>query len=493
VTTTTAVKTIGSLSVQLRVQGVNCAGYGICPKYPLIDPDLSAGAKSVYALLCCFIRQGDEKREVYPTIATIKSMLGVKTKAVIHEHINELIQNGYITVRKGFPAGSPCKGFPQNIYTILDKPAKFDGEPNFPELVKHYKKIREHGLFANYGLIPLSIMRDTRLKAKSKLIYALFAVHAENGKGEFKKKGRVSQLKLRYILKSLNMTENTYRNYYDPLCELNYITAFQPHNNGRLGSNFYLLNEKPDAEKAAKKSVIAFYDENGGKKIRVERKPAPPLEKAAPAIANKFSYADTAGYYANRDGQTEQLYNVVTPKIKEEISDITLDRLSRENFGEYLKILERVKADFWQNDGVPYSYIGDRLMMTAAIRELTGYGGHIPDDDGEYVFEERESTGILFTEALIDICCGGIPKRHISASRVVESLNAFVKRGASGFFRLDSRVKEAAVDDLGAKLRRGIEDEKYKVVHERAFLGTCIWEILRNGYVGLQRRGDMNL
>ncbi len=44
---------------QLRIQGVNCKGFGILPKYVMLDPDLTIEAKTIYAYFCSFAGNGN--------------------------------------------------------------------------------------------------------------------------------------------------------------------------------------------------------------------------------------------------------------------------------------------------------------------------------------------------------------------------------------------------------------------------------------------------
>ena len=41
-----------TLPDRLRLEGVNCLGYGVVPKYAMLDRDLSITAKAIYAYFC---------------------------------------------------------------------------------------------------------------------------------------------------------------------------------------------------------------------------------------------------------------------------------------------------------------------------------------------------------------------------------------------------------------------------------------------------------
>ena len=48
-----------SFEDQLLVEGINCMGYGIIPKYVMLDPDLTIEAKAIYAYFCSFAGSGN--------------------------------------------------------------------------------------------------------------------------------------------------------------------------------------------------------------------------------------------------------------------------------------------------------------------------------------------------------------------------------------------------------------------------------------------------
>lgn len=47
-----------SFGDQLKVEGINFKGFGILPKYVMLDPDLSIEAKTIYAYFCSFAGNG---------------------------------------------------------------------------------------------------------------------------------------------------------------------------------------------------------------------------------------------------------------------------------------------------------------------------------------------------------------------------------------------------------------------------------------------------
>ena len=47
-----------SFADQLRIEGINFKGYGIIPKYVMIDSELTLEAKAIYAYFSCFSIKG---------------------------------------------------------------------------------------------------------------------------------------------------------------------------------------------------------------------------------------------------------------------------------------------------------------------------------------------------------------------------------------------------------------------------------------------------
>ena len=69
---------------QLRVEGVNFKGFGILPKYVMLDHDLTLEAKTIYAYFCSFAGNGDT---TFPSRSKILSDLPM-SKDCYYKHFH---------------------------------------------------------------------------------------------------------------------------------------------------------------------------------------------------------------------------------------------------------------------------------------------------------------------------------------------------------------------------------------------------------------------
>jgi len=231
---------IVSFSDQLKVEGVNCKGFGILPKYVMLDSDLTIEAKTIYAYFCSYAGNGNS---AFPSRSKIIDDLQM-SKATYYKHYRLITEQGYITVKQEI-GDRACFG--KNIYTLVSNPKKFEDNPQDSSNNLVYSRIRFSGLkAAGYGMIPRAVMIDDRLPVKAKGIYAYFCSYTGSGNSAFPQKDR--------IIYHLQITEDTYYKYYKLLIGLNYITAVQRHIGGRLSVNDYYLNDTPDLAKASKKA-----------------------------------------------------------------------------------------------------------------------------------------------------------------------------------------------------------------------------------------------
>ena len=83
-----------SFGDQLKVEGINFKGFGILPKYVMLDPDLSIEAKTIYAYFCSFAGNGSA---TFPGRDKILSDLPM-SKDAYYKHFRQLTDQGYITV-----------------------------------------------------------------------------------------------------------------------------------------------------------------------------------------------------------------------------------------------------------------------------------------------------------------------------------------------------------------------------------------------------------
>lgn len=222
----------------LRTEGVTCKGFGVMPKYPLLDRDLSLTAKTIYAYLCSYTGNGDT---AYPGVDTIIAHLGLN-RETYYIHFKQLTSQGYISVQKQVGASSR---FAHNIYRIESNPKKFvDAQQNNVEGGTISGSLSFGGLkSAGYGLIPKAIMIDNRISTKAKGLYAYFASYTGAGKVAFPK--------LETILYHLKITTTSYYKYQKELIRTNYLQVVQRYVNGRRGVNDYYLVDKPNESSVA--------------------------------------------------------------------------------------------------------------------------------------------------------------------------------------------------------------------------------------------------
>jgi len=80
-----------SFGDQLKVEGINFKGFGILPKYVMLDPDLSIEAKTIYAYFCSFAGNGSA---TFPGRDKILSDLPM-SKDAYYKHFRQLTDQGY--------------------------------------------------------------------------------------------------------------------------------------------------------------------------------------------------------------------------------------------------------------------------------------------------------------------------------------------------------------------------------------------------------------
>lgn len=236
-----------SLPDRLRVEGVNCLGYGIIPKYAMLDHDLSITAKAIYAYFCSLSGNGLTS---FPALKTILGHLKLGTEAY-YKHREMLISQGYLRVDSRKVNN---KEFTQNLYTLVSNPKKFsEATPSNQWESTVYSQIQTKGLKgAGYGLIPRAVMYDSRLDAKAKGVYAYFASYAGAGQSVFPSVPK--------LLEDLQISKATYLKAMKALQECSFIEVRQ-RNGQRAGKrgfsvNDYFLIDKPDSPQTKNPEAI---------------------------------------------------------------------------------------------------------------------------------------------------------------------------------------------------------------------------------------------
>ena len=435
-----------SFGDQLKVEGINFKGFGILPKYVMLDPDLSIEAKTIYAYFCSFAGNGSA---TFPGRDKILSDLPM-SKDAYYKHFRQLTDQGYITVEQ--QGGNSGAIFGKNIYTLVSNPKKFSEKPEDTKHGLAYSWIRFSGLkAAGFGMIPKAVMIDPRLPVKAKGVYAYFCSFTGSGNNAFPKKEK--------ILFHLGIAEKTYYKFYKLLTELNYITAVQRHIDGRLQVNDYYLNDTPNAANAQKKTVFSCSTQDS-KKQDTEKQDTQ-IQDSKKQDTNK-----------NNSNKNNVLYNhslnqqPAQPEQIEGARDVIRD------------ISYEVETELLKQKKLPYYFKSDPEKMIAAIHFMVEWDTFFPNGykDG---FEQRIYN--LFVEALIEMCCADKPmalKGSITTyAKVIDKINQLAK-----FEDYYVDISEFA-DPARENYKRAALDQDIR--NPMQYMKACIWDAMQTGSIGM--------
>lgn len=442
-----------SFGDQLKVEGINFKGFGILPKYVMLDPDLSIEAKTIYAYFCSFAGNGSA---TFPGRDKILSDLPM-SKDAYYKHFRQLTDQGYITVEQ--QGGNSGAIYGKNIYTLVSNPKKFSEKPEDTKHGLAYSRIRFSGLkAAGFGMIPKAVMIDPRLPVKAKGVYAYFCSFTGSGNNAFPKKEK--------ILFHLGIAEKTYYKFYKLLTELNYITAVQRHIDGRLQVNDYYLNDTPNAANAKKKTVFSCSTQDSKKqdtelKIQDGKKQDTEKQDSKKQDTNK-----------NNSNKNNVLYNhslnqqPAQPEQIEGARDVKRD------------ISYEVETELLKQKKLPYYFKSDPEKMIAAIHFMVEWDTFFPNGykDG---FEQRIYN--LFVEALIEMCCADKPmalKGSITTyAKVIDKINQLAK-----FEDYYVDISEFA-DPARENYKRAALDQDIR--NPMQYMKACIWDAMQTGSIGM--------
>lgn len=442
-----------SFGDQLKVEGINFKGFGILPKYVMLDPDLSIEAKTIYAYFCSFAGNGSA---TFPGRDKILSDLPM-SKDAYYKHFRQLTDQGYITVEQ--QGGNSGAIYGKNIYTLVSNPKKFSEKPEDTKHGLAYSRIRFSGLkAAGFGMIPKAVMIDPRLPVKAKGVYAYFCSFTGSGNNAFPKKEK--------ILFHLGIAEKTYYKFYKLLTELNYITAVQRHIDGRLQVNDYYLNDTPNAANAKKKTVFSCSSQDSKKqdtelKIQDGKKQDTEKQDSKKQDTNK-----------NNSNKNNVLYNhslnqqPAQPEQIEGARDVKRD------------ISYEVETELLKQKKLPYYFKSDPEKMIAAIHFMVEWDTFFPNgyQDG---FEQRIYN--LFVEALIEMCCADKPmalKGSITTyAKVIDKINQLAK-----FEDYYVDISEFA-DPARENYKRAALDQDIR--NPMQYMKACIWDAMQTGSIGM--------
>jgi len=447
-----------SFGDQLKVEGINFKGFGILPKYVMLDPDLSIEAKTIYAYFCSFAGNGSA---TFPGRDKILSDLPM-SKDAYYKHFRQLTDQGYITVEQ--QGGTSGAIYGKNIYTLVSNPKKFSEKPEDTKHGLAYSRIRFSGLkAAGFGMIPKAVMIDPRLPVKAKGVYAYFCSFTGSGNNAFPKKEK--------ILFHLGIAEKTYYKFYKLLTELNYITAVQRHIDGRLQVNDYYLNDTPNAANAQKKTVFSCSTQDSKKQdteLKIQDGKKQDTEKQDTQIQDSKKQ-DTN---KNNSNKNNVLYNhslnqqPAQPEQIEGARDVIRD------------ISYEVETELLKQKKLPYYFKSDPEKMIAAIHFMVEWDTFFPNGykDG---FEQRIYN--LFVEALIEMCCADKPmalKGSITTyAKVIDKINQLAK-----FEDYYVDISEFA-DPARENYKRAALDQDIR--NPMQYMKACIWDAMQTGSIGM--------
>ena len=511
-----------SFADQLRVEGINFKGYGIIPKYVMIDADLSLEAKGIYAYFCSFSGNGNA---AFPSRDKIVYDLGVN-KDTYYKHFQMLVNQGYITVRQICKKGV----FTNNVYTLVSNPKKV--QLSLEADAQKYSKVTFErmcvsGLKAwGYGMIPKAVMVDQRLPLKAKGIYAYFASFSGNGGYAFPKKELIQH--------HLGISEPTYYKFYSLLTSLNYITAVQRHVEGRKQINDYFLNDMPDdsirkqndSESVAKKTGLKNLGHgesrektglknlgHGESREKTGLKDLGHGESGEKTELKNLGHGNSwnktglknLGHGENSDNtkkkQDLKIWDTEkqdTEKQDTVISDTKSNSIKSNSIksnnpslsqidghtvkpedegGRELYTALDVKEELLQNKGIPFSYKLDEQKLTEAIHIMTEWDIFYPNG---YKDQLRQHVYNLFNEALIQMCMSDqltLKGSHVTYANIIQRINRAMKFN-HGIIDITD-VSEVAIENYYQAA--STTQIKYPI----RYMQSCIWDALLSGNISM--------
>lgn len=476
---------------QLRIEGINFKGFGIIPKYVMIDRDLTIDSKTIYAYFCSFAGNGNS---AFPGRDKILIDLPMG-KDRYYKHLHSLVEQGYISVEQ---QKSLTSKFTNNIYTLISNPKKFEELPIDSSLTANYSRIRFSGLKScGYGIIPKSVMIDKRLSVKSKGIYAYFCSFTGTGDTAFPAK--------EIILNHLGISENTYYKFYKVLADLNYITAVQRHVDGKLSVNDYYLSDNPDEAKAPKNRVIlSSYQCPKNKDTEsqyLKNKDTADQPNLSPQYLknqdtenqdtenqylknqdtenkdtnknsiNKNNYNNTNYNKNSFDNHSFSLSTVDTSAIGEKFINIKSERVNEKQKQEIIDLLLKERH-------IPYIYSQNEAAMTVVIHFITEWDTFYPNG---YKNEYEQKVYNLFNQALIEMCCASqsmkLKGNFVTYSKVIDKINALADFHDTYIDMSD--ISEPAMSNY----MRGSETNE--ICNPLQYMKSCIWDAMLTGNIGI--------
>lgn len=466
---------------ELRIEGIKYKGYGVLPKYVMIDPDLTIEAKGIYAYFCSYAGSGNT---AFPSRDKIVADLQIN-KDTYYKHFNVITSQGYIVVTQAHAHGGRGDGFTKNVYTLISNPKKFEEMPEDKKHNQAYVRIRFGGLeAAGFGFIPKAVMLDTRLPLKAKAIYAYFCSFAGSGNAAFPKATT--------IFHHLGVSKVTYYKHFNMLLDFNFITPVQRHIDGRLSINDYYLNDKPDADKHHKKAIFtaeiqrdSFSDTQTGQP-EVQRDSFSDTQKQDTQKQDTQNWDTNNNNSENNNFNYNQSINQQAAQPPYPAKPDLIEGLSDEEY------IEKIEDELNDAGTLPYTYLSDDKKLTVAIRYITEWQQRNDFYNNLKPEAKRNSNDVdlrhgaynLFVEALIEMLTPQpqpmkLKGAYISYSKVYDRLVPHIKQGDYSTGLYLETVEEAAVEGF----INGCRDTEIR--NHLQYMKACIWTALQTGEIGV--------
>ena len=436
---------------ELRVEGVNYRGYGIIPKFVMLDTDLTIEAKGIYAYFCSYAGSGNS---AFPGRDKILADLDV-SKDTYYKHFRKLTEEGYITVKQ-VSKGGKGQGFQNNVYTIVSSPDKFvrrkkeqgRGEP----LIKA-GEIKSFG----YGFIPKAVMTDSRLSLKAKALYAYYAAYTGSGESAYPARD--------VIFYQLGISHNSFNKFNRQLLETGYVEVVQRIVNGSFGVNDYILVDKPEIQEGKQAAV---------KRTFTQTKISDTLNKDTQSGA-KTNFSDTQisdTHFPDAQIQDTNKNSSISNKKDNQQSNNRREGQEDAVFSSEFS-LDRFQAAKLVKDTNDF----ERLSNASNYE-------HLPNGSFEH------AAYLLYIEALTDMLSSPkgcrIQGELISAQEVREHMDRYMKTSPSGKVFLDT-IRQVALDSYRAACK------SQDIKNHLGYMKSCIWNALKTGDIATEAQILMDM
>ena len=437
---------------QLRKRGVNCKGYGILFKFPMLDTALTIEAKGIYCYICSY---AGSDSTAFPGRDKIMADLRM-CKDAYYRHYQLLLDNDYLRVEQRNMGGN-SHGFMKNVYEIVERPRKFAAQPHSPRLEDAYARIRSGGLHdGGFGYIPRAVMVDERLSVKAKALYGYYR--------SFSGAGAAACPEKKDLLYHLGISDKLYLRLMGELTRLGYITVTQRHIGGRLSVNDIHINTEPMETEVPEHTVQVIRGEGEAsfiaQKQDTQKKDVQKQERQKKDTQKKDAIKKNAN--KNKSDQQQSYHQQSRPGAEYR----GMDGLEKEKI---LSVLER-------EERIPAWWLGDREKIGICLQSLTDYDRRREEGRGE---TEPGSSYVLFLEALTDMLCARKPMEltgdAVSAGEVARLLERYVHysfaRGTLALYELEELVRERYDEGCRTRLVR----------NPLGYCKACIWNALKTG------------